>query len=154
MAISLEKLRFRRAESSDVTRIVELLAEDVVGREEHADDGWTSEAAFAALSAQTDNFFVVAEHADDIVGCYQLTLIASLSPRIPLRAQVECVRVAAEQRGQAIGTMMMQDAEARARDAGAVLMQLTTNVARGDAHRFYAAQGYEQTHLGFKRWLI
>ena len=46
---------------------------------------------------------------------------------------------------------MMADAEARARAGGAVLIQLTSNASRTDAHRFYERLGYAPSHLGFKK---
>jgi GNAT superfamily N-acetyltransferase len=38
----------------------------------------------------------------------------------------------------------------RAREQGCGLVQLTTDRARGDAHRFYERLGFEASHLGMK----
>jgi GNAT superfamily N-acetyltransferase len=38
----------------------------------------------------------------------------------------------------------------RARAAGCVSMQLTTNMERREAHRFYENLGFKGTHLGMK----
>jgi GNAT superfamily N-acetyltransferase len=45
---------------------------------------------------------------------------------------------------------MMRFAIEEARNAGARLVQLTSNKARADAHRFYERLGFEQSHAGFK----
>jgi hypothetical protein len=38
----------------------------------------------------------------------------------------------------------------KARAEGCVMVQLTSDRSRVDAHRFYAGLGFEQSHLGFK----
>jgi GNAT superfamily N-acetyltransferase len=44
----------------------------------------------------------------------------------------------------------MEWAAQRARERGCTLIQLTSDKARVDAHRFYASLGYEASHEGFK----
>ncbi len=61
------------------------------------------------------------------------------------------MRVAAGLRGQGIGAALMRDAEDQARAAGCGLLQLTTNKARPDAHRFYERLGFTPSHIGYKR---
>ncbi|MGO1257775.1 MAG: GNAT family N-acetyltransferase [Brachybacterium sp.] len=46
---------------------------------------------------------------------------------------------------------MFEWAQNWGREQGATLAQLTTDVARVDAHRFYERLGYVQSHVGFKR---
>ena len=41
----------------------------------------------------------------------------------------------------------------RARAAGCRQMQLTTNRARTDAHRFYDRLGFTPSHIGYKKTL-
>jgi GNAT superfamily N-acetyltransferase len=45
---------------------------------------------------------------------------------------------------------MMRDAVERARAAGCRLIQLTTDRARADAHRFYERLGFVPSHVGMK----
>ena len=45
---------------------------------------------------------------------------------------------------------MISHAIEQGRAQGARLVQLTSNAARVDAHRFYARLGFSQSHLGFK----
>jgi GNAT superfamily N-acetyltransferase len=49
--------------------------------------------------------------------------------------------------------LLLADAEARARAAGCTLLQLTSNATRQDALRFYEAQGFVASHVGFKKAL-
>jgi ribosomal protein S18 acetylase RimI-like enzyme len=140
----------RGATEADLPALVALLADDVLGagRESPGDPDYA--AAFSAMAAQGGNFMLVAEEAGRVVGCLQLTLIPGLSRRGMLRAQIESVRVAADARGRGLGEALVQDAIARARAAGAGLVQLTTDLAREDAHRFYERLGFLPSHMGMK----
>jgi GNAT superfamily N-acetyltransferase len=44
----------------------------------------------------------------------------------------------------------MRHAIERARRLGCYRVQLTSNVVRSDAHRFYERLGFTPSHLGFK----
>ncbi|MGH9094572.1 MAG: GNAT family N-acetyltransferase [Acidimicrobiales bacterium] len=52
-----------------------------------------------------------------------------------------------------MGAVLLDAAVAAARAAGCYRVQLTSNQARPDAHRFYAGHGFAPTHVGFKRYL-
>ncbi len=144
-------IRFRDATREDVPAVVALLADDVLGAAREGADMAPYLAAFDAMQAEGSNALIVGEEAGRIVATCQLTFISGLSLRASRRAQVESVRVAADLRGRGIGALMMAEAEARARAAGCALLQLTTNRARGDAHRFYERLGFTPSHLGFKK---
>lgn len=146
---------FRHATRDDVPAVVALLANDAVGaRRETSDDFAAYLAAFDAMQAEGANHLIVGERDGRIVATYQLTFITGLSLRASRRAQVESVRVASDLRGQGIGALLMADAEARARQAGCSLVQLTTLKERLDAHRFYDRAGYVQSHFGYKKPLV
>lgn len=85
-----------------------------------------------------------------VVGTMQLTFTPSISFRGGKRATVESVRVDTKYRGQGIGEQMMRWAIERAKERGCVSMQLTTNLERKDAHRFYERLGFAPSHLGMK----
>jgi GNAT superfamily N-acetyltransferase len=85
-----------------------------------------------------------------IVGTMQLTFTPSISFQGGKRATVESVRVDGKYRGQGIGEGMMRWAIERAKEKGCVSMQLTTNLERTDAHRFYERLGFSRSHLGMK----
>lgn len=144
-------IRFRPAAEQDLSAVVTLLADDVLGagRERRMDDTYL--AAFRQMGAEGNNHLIVGETDGGIVATYQITFISGLSLKAARRALVESVRVARAQRGRGIGAALMADAEARARAAGCTLMQLTTNKSRTDAHRFYERLGFTASHIGYKR---
>jgi GNAT superfamily N-acetyltransferase len=149
-------LRIREARAGDLEAIVRLHEEDSLGQHR---DCWTLEtrpayeAAFAEIAASPGNTLYVAEEGGIVVGTFQLTFIPNLTGRGALRVKVESVKVAAARRSQGIGARMMAFAEEEARRRGARLLELTSNKARTDAHRFYERAGYVRTHEGFKKKL-
>ena len=75
-------------------------------------------------------------------------------PNLPTRArptaEVESVHVMEAVRGQGIGGAMMAWATEEARLLGCRRLQLTSNKARSDAHRFYERLGFVKSHEGMK----
>ena len=53
-------------------------------------------------------------------------------------------------RGQGIGAQMIGYAIEEAKRRDCRLVQLTSNAARTDAHRFYERLGFAKSHAGFK----
>lgn len=146
----------RAASLPDLPAIIALHADDRIGG--HG-DLWSEatrpayEAAFARIAASPDCRLYVASEGVRILGTFQLTLIPTITGRGRLRAKVESVQVEAGMRGRGIGEAMMRHAETEARAAGAAFIELGSNRARLQAHRFYLRLGYEQSHLGFKKAL-
>ena len=54
-------------------------------------------------------------------------------------------------RGQGVGRALVAAAEAALAAAGCGLIEVTSNVARADAHAFYRRLGYEQTSVRFSK---
>ena len=73
-----------------------------------------------------------------------------MSRRGALRAQIESVRVSSMRRGQGLGRFLFEWAIEEARRRNCVLVQLTTDKARADAHRFYESLGFVASHEGMK----
>ncbi|WP_328334076.1 GNAT family N-acetyltransferase [Kribbella sp. NBC_00382] len=141
----------RRATATDVPGIVAMLADDEIGAtRENPADLTPYAAAFTAIEADPNQVLVVAERNGDLVGTLQLTIVPGLSRQGATRALVEAVRVASSARGSGLGTTLMEWSieEARARDCA--ILQLTSDKARTDAHRFYLNLGFTQSHEGFK----
>lgn len=67
--------------------------------------------------------------------------------------EVQELVVAPHRRGQQVGQALLAWAEDTARQQGASVMELSSNKARTDAHRFYLREGYQQSHLRFKKVL-
>lgn len=95
---------FREARREDVSDIVALLADDMLGAAREVDVSAPYFAAFDAMQREAGNGLIVGqEDAGSIVATYQLTFISGLSLAAARRAQVESVRVASELRGQGVG---------------------------------------------------
>jgi GNAT superfamily N-acetyltransferase len=149
-------LSIREARAEDLEAIVRVHEEDALGS--HG-DAWLPEtrpayeAAFRAIAASADNALYVAEQEGRVVGTFQLTFIPNLTGRGALRVKVESVKVAARLRSHGIGAAMMAFAENVSRRRGAAMLELSSNKARKDAHRFYERIGFDRSHEGFKKKL-
>ena len=144
---------FRPAGRADVSAVIALLADDMLGQGRESADPARYLAAFDAMQAEGANHLIVGTIGRDIVACYQITFISGLSLSAARRAQIEGVRVAASRRGEGIGEALIRDAEARARAARCTLIQFTTNRSRTEAHRFYDRLGFTASHIGYKKSL-
>jgi GNAT superfamily N-acetyltransferase len=149
------ELRIRKATEADVPAIVALLADDPLGAGRESPDDLTPYLrAFAAIEADANQLLVVAERDGRTVGTLQLSLLPGLARRGAARGQIEAVRVARDERGSGLGAALMEWAIDEARERGCQLMQLTSDVSRPDAHRFYERLGFVPSHVGFKLNLV
>jgi GNAT superfamily N-acetyltransferase len=144
---------FRDAKAGDVAALVAMLADDPLGQAREGSDLAPYLAAFAEIAANPAHQLIVGELDGRIVATCQLTILAGLSRQGAKRALVEAVRVVADLRGQRIGEALMAECEARARAAGARVIQLTTDKTRLRAHGFYDRLGYTPSHIGYKKSL-
>ncbi len=147
---------FRLAGARDLESILMLLADDEVAQGRgHCSAELTPDvrAAFDEIQSDPNNELWVGELDNQIVAMAHLTFIPGLSRGGMRRALVEAVRVPASQRGQGIGSALMNRLEARARERNCGLIQLTTDRKREAAHRFYERLGYQASHLGMKKSL-
>jgi GNAT superfamily N-acetyltransferase len=147
---------FRIANDADLDAIAALLADDAIARTRSGYvEAVTPEvrAAFAAIQDDPDDEIWVGERNGQVVATLQLTILSGLSRNGMRRALVEAVRVHAGMRGQGVGERLMQVAMDRARERGCGIIQLTSDLRRTDAHRFYARLGFEASHVGMKRLL-
>mgnify|MGYP005994454899 CR=1 FL=1 len=141
----------REAVASDLESIVALLVDDPLGvTRESADDMGRYRAAFEDISSDPRNLQVVVVHGDEVVATLQLTVIPGLARGGALRAQIEAVRVAAAWRSRGLGGALIRWAIEEATRRGCALVQLTSDVRRTDAHRFYTRLGFVDSHVGFK----
>ena len=151
--VNSASLTVRDARRQDVPAIVALFAADELGG--HGDTADPAalpdyEAAFGRIAASPTDTLHVAELAGEVVGTFQTTLTTSMTGRGRPVLTVEAVQTRADMRGRGIGEAMMRFAVERAREAGARLVQLSSNAARTDAHRFYRRLGFVQSHVAFK----
>lgn len=143
-------MTFRTARIDDVPLIVAMIADDTIAAARQGAFGDEHRAAFEAIDADPNNELIVAELDGEVVGTMQLTYIPGISRRGALRLQIEAVRIAATVRGGGLGRQMMEWAVERGRARGCALVQLTTDKARKDAHRFYDSLGFVASHEGYK----
>lgn len=147
---------FRTARRDDLDAIVAMLADDDIARSRSGHVAQVTPgvtAAFDEIERDPNNELIVGEQDGAIVASLQLTYIPGLSRGGMRRAQIESVRVRADLRGQRIGERLIEAAIDRARQRGCGVMQLTTDLRRTDAHRFYRRLGFEASHAGMKRSL-
>jgi GNAT superfamily N-acetyltransferase len=149
---SAEALEIRNADLADLPFIVALLADDVRGEGREDPSLPLAQSyldAFAAITAAPDQQLVVAVEDGRIVGTLQLLLIPGLSHKGGWRGQIEAVRVVADRRGHGLGAHLAVWAVEACRRRGCVLVQLTSNNIRADAHRFWERQGFRPDRKGF-----
>jgi GNAT superfamily N-acetyltransferase len=144
------RVAVRAATASDIPRIVELFEHgSLVQGKEDPTDLVPYEDALAEITRGAGDV-LVAEVDGEVVGVCQLIVFRHLQSKGALCAEVESVHVHPDWRGQGIGRLLMTATIDRARALGCYRVQLTSNTARPDAHRFYGALGFEASHRGFK----
>ena len=152
----MDTIAFRRARASDLPVLIALLADDEIGRAREdvsLPPAPAYEAAFAAIDADPNQHLAVICEGERVIGTLQLTFIPGLSRTGALRGQIEGVRIAADRRGDGLGHRVFDWAIEQCRVRGCVLVQLTTDAGRPDAHRFYEQLGFVASHLGYKKML-
>lgn len=144
-------MKVRLATQEDLPGILKMLFQDQATPSDELSPGAPCYVeAFREMQASGTNATYVAELDGRIVGTFMLTFIRHLLRQGSLVAQIEAVRVEAPLRGHGLGAEMMRWAIEEARRRGCSRVQLTTNNARKDAHRFYERLGFRATHLGMK----
>ncbi len=149
----MDRIHFRRATAADVGAIVAMLADDVIGSSRESSSPAVAECyrdAFAEIDVDPNQFLCVVEDGTQIVGTLQLTFIPGLARAGTKRGQIEAVRIVSDRRGDKLGEAMFAWAIEECRMRGCSLVQLTTDKARPDAHRFYERLGFQPTHIGYK----
>ena len=150
-------ITFRKAVENDLTKIIELLSDDDLGKtrenfqiplpKEYLD-------AFKVIDSNPDHELIVVEkEGSGVIGTLQLTFIPYLTYRGGIRAQIEAVRIGKNHRGTGLGKKMFEWAIERAKQRNAHLLQLTTDKRRPKSISFYENLGFKPTHVGMKMHL-
>lgn len=147
-------MNFRKATENDISTIVEMIADDELGKtRENYQIPLPTEYinAFENIIADKNQELIVVENENaEIIGTLQLSFIQYLTYRGGIRAQIESVRIRRDQRGIGIGKTMFKWAINRAKERKAHLLQLTTDKKRPKAFKFYEGLGFKATHEGMK----
>jgi len=144
---------FRKATKADVPFIVQMLANDKLGklREDYQEPlPEKYYAAFENINADQNQELIVVEKDGEVIGTLQLSFIQYLTYQGGIRAQIEAVRIREDLRGGGIGQQMFEWAIARAKERKAHILQLTTDKSRPEALHFYEKLGFKATHDGMK----
>ena len=147
-------MTFRKATRSDVSKIVEMIADDELGKtRENFKTPLPAEylIAFENIDADSNQELIVVENENlEIIGTLQLSFIQYLTYSGGIRAQIEAVRIRKDKRGLGIGKRMFEWAIDRAKERNAHLLQLTTDKKRPQAFKFYEDLGFNSSHEGMK----
>ncbi|MFI1186707.1 GNAT family N-acetyltransferase [Streptomyces californicus] len=147
----MSDLEIRPVTADDLAPVVAMLADDPLGAERESPDDLTPyKEAFQRLADDPNQHVVVAVREGRVVGTLQLTIVPGLSRRGATRSIIEGVRIHGDERGSGLGTQLIQWAVDESRRQNCQLVQLTSDVTREDAHRFYERLGFTASHVGFK----
>ena len=144
-------ITIRRACRDDVAAIIEMLADDHLGRaRERLEEPLPAVyfTAFETIERDPNLELMVAEEAGRVVGCLQLCVLPGLSSQGASRGLIEDVRVASDCRSRGIGERLVGWAVERSRARGCKLVELLTHHTRVDAQRFYERLGFARSHVG------
>jgi GNAT superfamily N-acetyltransferase len=147
------ELEFREGRSEDLWALVQMLADDELGKlrekpQHPLDDRYIK--AFDAIDRDPNQSLIVVFLGQEIIGMFQLSFIPGLSRLGAMRGQIESVRIASCHRGHGYGKLCFEWAINRCREKGCDLIQLTSDITRTDAHRFYEDLGFVASHTGYK----
>ncbi|MEU3717816.1 GNAT family N-acetyltransferase [Streptomyces californicus] len=147
----MSDLEIRPVTTDDLASVVAMLADDPLGAQRESPEDLTPyEEALQRLTDDPNQHVVVAVREGRVVGTLQLTIVPGLSRRGATRSIIEGVRIHGDERGSGLGTQLIQWAVDESRRQDCRLVQLTSDVTREDAHRFYERLGFTASHVGFK----
>jgi GNAT superfamily N-acetyltransferase len=154
--MSISGLVIREAREADLAALIALFAADRLGGHGDTDDPVVRAEyvrAFRAIQASPDQTLYVAELDGEVAGTFQTMVTTTLTGRGSSAMIIEAVQTRGDLRGRGIGAAMIEFCVRDGRRRGVRLVQLTSNAARKDAHRFYERLGFTPSHIGFKMGL-
>ncbi len=150
-------MKFRKATLNDISKIVEMIADDKLGKQRENFQNPLPENylnAFEKIDADQNQELIVIENDNlEIIGTLQLTFIQYLTYQGGIRAQIEAVRIRKDHRGLGLGKTLFKWAIERAKSRHAHVLQLTTDKKRPEAIKFYEDLGFIATHEGMKMYI-
>lgn len=149
-----QDVSIRAARRADLPAIARLFEDDELGAGRAGESTALSlDEALDDIQAEANNQVYIAELDGQVVGTFQLTFIRQLSYGGCRIAQLESVHVHSSSRSRGVGRAMLTWAIDEARRRNCLRIQLTTNVKRDRAHRFYERLGFTASHKGMKLYL-
>lgn len=149
----MSALTYRQANQADLPFLDALIAADEVAAARdpvQPDNAAQQLEAMRAIDADPNHELWIVELGNTPVASFHLSYLPGVSRKGAWRGQIESVRVMPELRGKGVGEEMMRWAIARCEAKGCGLVQLTSDMKREAAHRFYERLGFVASHAGFK----
>jgi PhnO protein len=138
----MSEIRIRQATSSDSAALSRLIGQ-LSYRADEAD------VAERLAQMQVEGRPVlIAELNGRIAGCLSTSVMQVLHRPKPV-GRISMMVVDEALRGQGIGKALVRAAERALADRGCGLIEVTSNLARTEAHGFYEKLGFERTSLRF-----
>lgn len=103
-----------------------------------------------ALMTLEKRHVLVAELDGEVVGCLSTSVMRVLHRPAPV-GRISMMVVDASVRGRGIGAQLVRAAEQALVATGCQLVEVTSNLARTEAHRFYERLGCERTSVRLAR---
>jgi len=141
-------MTIREAGPGDLERIAALF-----GQLGYPNDAGQLARRLAAVPAGDTIRVLVAQEGDTVAGVAVVHVMAPLHVR-DRWALLSALVVDDGQRSGGIGAALLEGAEAFAREHGCAQLELSSNVARTRAHRFYERQGYREKRMRFVKMLV
>ncbi len=104
---------------------------------------------FARFKTYPDYSLQLALMDNRAVGVFALLIMDNFGHMGAPSAVLEDVVVAADLRGQGVGSRMMEHANKLCRQKGCYKMTFSSNINRVDAHRFYESLGFKKHGYSF-----
>jgi PhnO protein len=139
-------VRVREAAATDAPALERLIGQ--LGYEAAAPDVVARLAAVGAAGNHT----LVAELDGAVIGCLTTSLMHVLHRPAPV-GRISMMVVDEGLRGGGIGAALVEAAETALAAQGCTMVEVTSNLKRVDAHRFYERLGYERTSARFAKML-
>ncbi len=149
----ISNINIRKAKREDVPHIVNLLANDLLRKQrEHFQEPLPQQYydAFTEIDNDKNNYLIVVEDGDKIIGTLQLTIVTYLTYQGGKRCQIEGVRIDESYRKKGLGKQMIEWAINKAHELDCHLVQLTMDKKRLETIEFYKNLGFVASHEGLK----
>jgi GNAT superfamily N-acetyltransferase len=141
-------MMIRKATASDLERIAVLF-----GQLGYLNDATQLATRMAAAPAGDTMRVLVADDDGALIGVAVVHVMAPL--HVPERwALLSALVVDDTRRSEGLGAALLRAAEAFALENGCAQLELSSNVARTRAHRFYERQGYREKRMRFVKTLV
>jgi GNAT superfamily N-acetyltransferase len=140
-------IAIREAVATDSEGIAELI--DQLGYAGPADEVATRLDAIESSGQHV----LVAELDERVAGCLSTSTMTVLHRPAPV-GRISMMVVAESLRGQGIGARLVAAAERLLAAKGCQIVEVTSNLRRADAHRFWERIGYERTSARFAKTIL